>query len=137
MRKALDSKNKKRKWRHKRVRAKISGTADRPRLSVFRSNKHFYIQLINDVTGNTIVSASDREISLPAQKKHKKSKTADKSVSKVTSQRMQTAFLLGKLIAEKARTSGITQVVFDRGGYAYHGLVKAIAEGAREGGLQF
>lgn len=109
----------KRKRRHKRVRAKIFGTAKVPRLCLFRSASHIYAQLINDEKGKTLVSASDLEI-----KKSKDKKTA-------------LAGKVGKLIAKKAAEKKIDKVVFDRGGYKYHGRVKALAEGAREGGLKF
>ena len=106
--------------RHRRVRGKISGTAARPRLDVFRSAKHIYAQVIDDVAGNTLVSASslDKEI-----EGNGGNKTAARAV--------------GKLVAERAKAKGIETVVFDRGGYLYHGRVKALAEGAREGGLKF
>lgn len=104
-----------------RTRKKISGTAARPRLSVFRSNTDIYAQLIDDEAGHTIVAASSREKSAKTVKGNK----TDKSRK------------VGKLLAEKAVAAGITAVVFDRGGYAYHGRVKALAEAAREGGLKF
>ncbi|MBU1102222.1 50S ribosomal protein L18, partial [Patescibacteria group bacterium] len=102
-----------------RTRAKIFGTAKRPRLSIFRSNKHVYAQLIDDEKGKTLASAHDYEI-----KKTEKGKT--KNVA-----------LVGRLIAKKAADSKIEEVVFDKGGYKYHGIVKALAEGAREAGLKF
>jgi len=108
----------KRDIRHKRVRAKIKGTAERPRLCVFRTPKHIYAQLIDDEKGKTILSISD-------------AKTAKKE-TKVSS-----ANEVGKLIAKKAVEKKITQVVFDRGGYKYHGRIKALADGARKGGLKF
>ena len=106
--------------RHKRVRTKISGTAERPRLCVFRSNSNLYVQVIDDVAGNTLVSAStlDKEV---------KTKHANKEAAKE----------VGTLIAKKALEKNITEVVFDRGGYIYHGVIKELAEAAREGGLQF
>ena len=104
--------------RARRVRAKISGTATRPRLSVFRSNTGMYVQLIDDENGRTMLSAHSREI---------KTKNKKTSVSQG----------LGKLLAEKAVALNIKQVVFDRGGNLYTGRVKAVAEGAREGGLSF
>lgn len=107
----------KRKTRHKRVRGKIYGAKKRPRLCVFRSANHIYAQIINDEQGKTIVSADDREI-----KKGKKTERAQK---------------VGVSIAEKALEKKIKEVVFDRGGYKYHGRVKALAEGARERGLIF
>ena len=108
----------KRMRRKGRVRAKASGTADCPRLSVFRSNRGIYAQVINDETGRTIASVSAKEI-----------KTVGKKVA--------VSLALGKLIAEKAIAKGVKRVVFDRSGYKYHGRVKALAEGAREGGLKF
>ncbi len=106
--------------RHIRVRNKISGTAERPRLCVFRSNANVYAQIIDDVAGNTLVSAStlDKEV---------KTKHANKEAAKE----------VGKLIAKRAAEKNIKDVVFDRGGYIYHGVIKELAEAAREGGLQF
>lgn len=106
--------------RHIRVRTKISGTAERPRLCVYRSNTNLYVQIIDDVAGNTLVAAStlDKEI---------KTKHANKEAAKE----------LGTLIAKKAADKKIKSVVFDRGGYIYHGVVKELAEAAREGGLKF
>lgn len=103
--------------RHAKVRSKISGTAERPRLSVFRSNKSIYAQLINDVTGETLASASD-------VKESKGSNT-------------ERAIAVGKKIAEEAKTKKITTVVFDRGGYSYAGRIKVLANAAREAGLKF
>ncbi len=110
----------KRDRRRAKIRAKIQGTAACPRLSVFRSNKGMYIQLIDDQAGKTIASASSVEV--------KEAKDGGK---------VGISFGLGKMIAEKAKKAGITAVVFDRGGYQYHGRVKAVADGAREGGLVF
>ena len=112
-----------RQGRHARIRAKISGDAARPRLCVFRSMKHIYAQLIDDASGHTMASASTvcSEIKAKADGKNKSSE----------------AQLVGKLLAERAMGQGITQVVFDRGGYKYHGRVKALADAAREGGLKF
>jgi len=101
-----------------RIRSRIFGTAQKPRLSVFRSNRFIYAQLIDDVSGKTLVSTSSRALTEKVAK-------ADSSV------------LVGKALAEKAIAAGITEVVFDRGGYLYHGRVKALADGAREGGLKF
>ena len=112
--------NKKRLIRHKRVRAKISGTAERPRLNVFRSLSNIYAQIIDDTTGNTLVSASSVEKGFEGNGGNK-----------------EAAKKVGVMIAERAKEKGITEVVFDRGGYVYHGRVKELAEGAREGGLQF
>ena len=106
--------------RHKRVRGKISGTPERPRLNVFRSNANIYAQIIDDVNGVTLVSAS----------------TLDKSIEGPTGN-MEAARKVGALIAERAKAKGIENVVFDRGGYIYHGRVQELAEGAREGGLDF
>jgi len=114
-------KRQKRYRRHRRVRARIKGTAKRPRLCVFRSAKHIYAQLIDDEKGRTIAAASNGELKKSKKLKIKKAK----------------AFEVGKLIAEKAKAKKIEEVVFDRGGYQYHGRVKALAEGAREGGLKF
>ena len=106
--------------RHARVRNKISGTAERPRLCVFRSNTNIYAQIIDDVAGNTIVSAS----------------TLDKEV-KTKKSNVEAAKEVGTLIAKRAVDKKITTVVFDRSGYIYHGVVKSLAEAAREGGLEF
>lgn len=105
-----------------RVRAKIKGTATIPRLSVFRSNKHIWLQLIDDVSGRTMIVASDKELK-------------DKS-RKIKDKRTVAAEMIGELIAKKALEKKITSAVFDRGGYKYHGIVKAVAEGARKGGLK-
>ena len=112
--------NKARLKRHKRVRAKISGTAQCPRLNVFRSSTNIYAQIIDDVAGVTLVSAS----------------TLDKELSGYGGNK-EAARKVGKLIAERAAQKNITEVVFDRGGYIFHGRVKELAEGAREGGLKF
>ena len=106
--------------RHKRVRAKISGTAECPRLSVYRSTNNITAQIIDDVAGVTLVSASTLEASFEG-----------------TGGNKEAAKKLGMIIAERAKDKGITTVVFDRGGYLYHGRVSELAEGAREGGLQF
>ena len=106
--------------RHLRVRTKISGTAERPRLCVYRSNTNLYVQIIDDVAGNTLVSASTLD-------KNVKNKHSNKEAAKE----------LGTLIAKKALDKKIETVVFDRGGYIYHGVVKELAEAAREGGLKF
>ena len=111
--------NKARLKRHMRVRAKISGTPERPRLSVFRSAKHIYAQIIDDEQGVTLVSAS----------------TMDKDFNGFGGN-VEAAAEIGKKVAAKALEKGITEVVFDRGGYVYHGRVKALADGAREGGLK-
>lgn len=106
--------------RQRRVRSKIIGTKEKPRLSVFRSNKHIYAQVIDDEQGKTIMSISEKQL----EKKEKLVK-------------LEKARELGKVLAKMANEKHIKQVVFDRGGYAYHGRVKALAEGAREGGLAF
>ena len=116
-------KNKIRKRKHVRVRKKISGTASCPRLCVFRSNAHIYAQIIDDVAGTTLVAAS----------------TLDKDVKSAVSNgsNIEAASQVGKLVAERAQAKGITEVVFDRGGYLYHGRVAALAQAAREAGLSF
>ena len=106
--------------RHKRVRAKISGTAERPRLSVFRSEANIYAQIIDDVAGNTLVAASSVEKGFEGNGGN-----------------IEAAKKVGAMVAERALQKGIEEVVFDRGGYVYHGRVAALAEGAREGGLKF
>ena len=108
--------------RHKRVRAKIAGTKYKPRLSVFRSNKHIFLQLIDDNSKKTLISASDLKLNPPAGGKGTKTEIARE---------------VGKKLAELAKLKKIKNVVFDRGGYKDHGRVKAVAEGAREGGLSF
>ncbi|MEP6616523.1 MAG: 50S ribosomal protein L18 [Ginsengibacter sp.] len=104
-----------------RIRKKINGDASKPRLSVFRSNKDVYVQLINDENGTTIAAASSKEKDIVAQ----------------TGNKVEKSKLVGASVAKKAIELGIKQVVFDRGGYLYHGRVKAVADGAREGGLEF
>ena len=113
-------KNVQRLKRHARVRSKISGTAERPRLAVYRSNAHIYAQIIDDVKGVTIVAASSTE----------------KGFDGIGSNK-EAAKKVGQMIAEKALAAGISEVVFDRGGYIYHGRVSELAAGAREGGLKF
>jgi large subunit ribosomal protein L18 len=108
-----------RQKRHNRVRARVNGTNERPRLNVFRSLNHIYAQVIDDTQGHTLVAAS----------------TLDKTVAE--SPKIEQAKAVGKLVAERAKGAGIKRVVFDRGGYLYHGRIKALAEGAREGGLDF
>jgi large subunit ribosomal protein L18 len=118
---ALTNRNDVRIRIHKRIRQRLSGTAERPRLAVFRSVKHIYVQVIDDHKGTTLVSASSNE-----------KNAATKSGGNVAG-----AKEIGKLIADRAKAAGITKVVFDRGGYLYHGRVKALAEAARAGGLEF
>ncbi|NLY08367.1 MAG: 50S ribosomal protein L18 [Tissierellia bacterium] len=107
--------------RHARVRRKLSGTSSKPRLCVFRSGKHIYAQIIDDVVGNTLVSAT----------------TLDKSLGIESTGNAEAAKAVGEAIAKRALEKGIEEVVFDRGGYVYHGRVKALADGARENGLKF
>lgn len=114
-------KNASRKKRHARVRAKLSGTSARPRLNVFRSNKHIYAQVIDDLNGVTIASAS----------------SLDKEFSLESTNNVDAAQMIGELVAKRAVEKGITAVVFDRGGYLYHGRVQALADAARKNGLQF
>lgn len=114
-------KNAVRRKRHARVRAKLSGTEARPRLNVFRSNKHIYAQLIDDVNGVTVASAS----------------TLDKEISLDSATPVEAAKMVGELVAKRAVEKGFASVIFDRGGYLYHGRVQALAEAARENGLEF
>jgi len=146
-------KQEKRYRRHKRVRAKIFGTAKRPRLCVFRSAKHIYGQLIDDERGKTLVSASDLELKKPPPhqnlvwgqaNKEQETKIKEKKIKKtgetekpLLKGKVAIAYEIGKLIAKKALEKKIEKVVFDRGGYKYHGRVKALAEGAKESGLKF
>lgn len=112
-----------RKRRQRRIRMKISGTAERPRLNIFRSLDHIYVQVIDDVAGRTIASASTLDKTLRSQLSGKN--------------KSEQAKLVGEVVAERAKDAGVETVVFDRGGFIYHGRVKALAEGAREGGLKF
>ena len=116
------SKNQKRGFSHDRIRKKMQGTSERPRLNVYRSLNHIYVQVIDDQNGKTLVSASTAE----GQKQEKR-----------TGGNVAAAKAVGKAIAERAKSKGVTKVVFDRGGYIYHGRVKALADAAREAGLQF
>jgi large subunit ribosomal protein L18 len=116
------SKNDNRRKVHSRIRVKVAGTSERPRLNVYRSTKHIYVQLIDDMEGKTLLSASTNEGKKGARK---------------TGGNLAAAKEIGKKIAEQAKAKGVTKVVFDRGGYIYHGRVKAIADAAREAGLQF
>ena len=117
----MDSKVIRRQKIRYRIRHKMTGTSEKPRLSVFRSNAEIYAQLIDDVSGKTLVSASSQDKDVQAQKVTKLEKSK----------------LVGAAVARKAKDLGLTSVIFDRSGYLYHGRVKALAEGAREGGLQF
>jgi len=139
-------KTKQRMKRHYRIRAKVRGTKEAPRLSVFRSNKGLYVQLIDDEKGETLASASSKEVvgksKVKSQKpkvKSPKSKVKRRNKQKVGMKltRSEQAREVGKLIAKKALGKKIQKIVFDRSGYKYHGRVKAVAEGAREGGLKF
>lgn len=113
-----------RKRRHVRVRAKVSGTPVRPRLNVFRSSAHIYVQVIDDLAGHTLVQANDLEEAVRERAGDGATKTARSKA-------------VGEVIAERAKEAGIESVVFDRGGFLYHGRIKAVADGAREGGLKF
>lgn len=118
---APKTREERRYWRHLRVRKKLSGTADRPRLVVFRSLKHVYAQLVDDDRGVTLLGVSDLTVGLQSDGSGKTAKSR----------------AAGKLLAERALAAGVTRVVFDRAGYRYHGRVQAVADGAREGGLEF
>jgi len=117
------SREEQRKRRHDRIRAKLAGTSERPRLNVYRSLENIYAQVIDDSTGRTVASAS----------------TVDREVAKMVSDKNKTqaAQVVGKVVAERAKAVGVSQVVFDRGGYRYHGRVKALADASREAGLEF
>src|SRR5690625_1905947 len=115
------TRNDARRKRHGRVRSRVMGTPDRPRLKVYRSNKHIYAQLIDDLNGVTLASAS----------------TNDKELSLDATSNVEAAGKVGELVAERAKEKDIEKVVFDRGGYLFHGRVKALAEAAREAGLKF
>jgi len=117
---ALSKKDRRQRIKN-RIRKVVSGTETRPRLSVFRSNKEIYAQIVDDVTGKTISAASSR----------------DKDISSAKGTKTEVAALVGKSIAEKALKTGVESISFDRGGYLYHGRVKSLAEGAREAGLKF
>ena len=116
------TKNEKRGHVHDRIRKKMQGTAERPRLNVYRSLNHIYVQVIDDLHGQTLVSASTAE---------------GKKEDRRSGGNVASAKAVGKVIAERAKAKGVTKVVFDRGGYIYHGRVKALADAAREAGLQF
>lgn len=118
-----EDRNKARKKRHLRVRKKVHGTSERPRLNVFRSNKHIYAQIIDDDRGHTLCAASTLDPEVRQR--------IDKGST------VEAARVVGEVLAKRALAKGITKVVFDRGGYLYHGRVAALADGARAGGLQF
>src|ERR1700683_3308192 len=145
------SKNQKRDHIHDRIRKKMQGTAERPRLNVYRSLNHIYAQVIDDLHGQTLVSASSAE-GMKAEGKKAEGKKAEgkkadgekaegqkagEKKEKRTGGNVAAAKALGKIIAERAKAKGVSKVVFDRGGYIYHGRVKALADAAREAGLQF
>ncbi len=117
----IRSKRKHRIARHKRVRAVIKGTSKRPRIAVFKSNKHIFVQFIDDTTGKTILS----------------SKVISSPKSKIKGNKTAKAAAIGEMLAEKAKESGIVEAVFDRGGFKFHGRVKAVADGLRKGGIKF
>lgn len=117
------NKNEMRKKRHERVRQKVYGTPEKPRLNVYRSNNHIYAQIIDDVNGHTLISAS----TLDKELREKLDSTHNKGAAK----------LVGDLVGKRALEKGIDTVVFDRGGYVYHGRIKELADGAREAGLKF
>jgi len=120
---AIKKRAEQRERRHRRVRAHVSGTAERPRLNVYRSLAHIYAQVIDDVNGTTLCSASTVDAELKAGLAGKK--------------KAEQAQLVGATVAARAKAQGVTRVIFDRGGYKYHGRVKALADGARAGGLEF
>jgi large subunit ribosomal protein L18 len=120
------SKNAVRQRVHKRIRQKLNGTSERPRLNVYRSLNHIYAQLIDDMAGQTVVSANSREGARKAEGAKKK-----------TGGNLAAAKEVGKTLAQRAKAKGVSKVVFDRGGYLYHGRIKALADAAREAGLQF
>src|SRR3989344_1198981 len=122
--KRTQQKREKRLRRKIRIRARIKGTSKRPRISVFRSNKHVWLQLIDDESGKTILSVSDQDV-------------REKGKKVTPKQRIERAFEAGRELAERPKAKKIERAVFDRGGYSYHGIIKRVAEGAREGGLIF
>lgn len=124
-----NTKTKQRKTRHARIRARVKGTSERPRFSVFKSNKHVYAQLINDEKGATIAAVSDLSL-------RKETAGASKKVKEVGS-KMKQAELIGEAIAVLGGKKKITKAVFDRGGFRYGGVIRAVAEGARKAGLEF
>ncbi len=131
-----NSKREQREKRHRRVRAKIHGTKDRPRLCIFKSNKHIYAQIINDDKGFTLVFASDLEIK--DSKKDKNLASQEPCYSPLAhNKKINLAQKVGELIAKRAKDKKITKILFDRGGFKYHGQVKTLADEARKHGLQF
>lgn len=135
--------NQSRLRRHLRVRKRLAGTTERPRLCVFRSGNQIYAQIVDDATGRTLACASSRDADLTKVKATLKA-PAEGEESTATAyrgieanRRVQIAYQVGSLLAERAKAAGLTRVVFDRGGYIYHGRVAALADGARKGGLDF
>lgn len=150
MMKKFANQNEYKRWRrHKRVRNRVIGTPERPRVCVFRSNTHIYAQLIDDTAGRTLLSVSSLKLQAPAAaaaaeakpegKKGKKGDKAEKGGKAAAPAGRKTALAreVGRLLAEAAKSKGVSKVAFDRGGYLYHGRVAALADGAREGGLEF
>jgi large subunit ribosomal protein L18 len=149
MLKKIKNQNVYKRWRrHKRVRNRVIGTSDRPRVCVFRSNTHIYAQLIDDTVGRTLVSVSSLKLKgsattvsakTEAAAEGKKSKKADKAgkTAAAGGHKVGLAREVGRLLAEAAKSKGVNKVAFDRGGYLYHGRVAALAEAAREAGLEF
>lgn len=150
MKKKLQNpKDRKRKRRHMHIRNRVMGTADRPRVCVFRSNQHIYVQVIDDEKGHTLVAASSLKVNLPKAEpakaaevdEEKKDKKAKKKGGKKKEAAAGAGVLqareVGRMVAEIAKEKGITKVRFDRGGYLYHGRVAALAQAIREGGLEF
>lgn len=153
MQRKLANPNEYKRWRrHKRVRNRVSGTPERPRVAVFRSNAHIYAQLIDDTAGRTLLSVSSLKLDAPAAKaapkaaaegeegkKPKKGKKGEASAEKAAAagRKIELAREVGRQLAEAAKAKGFLKVAFDRGGYLYHGRVAALAEGAREAGLDF
>ncbi len=146
MMKKFANQNEYKRWRrHKRVRNRVIGTPERPRVCVFRSNTHIYAQLIDDTAGRTLLSVSSLKLQVPAAaaaeakpegKKGKKGDKAEKAAAPA-GRKTTLAREVGRLLAEAAKSKGVSKVAFDRGGYLYHGRVAALADGAREGGLDF
>ena len=124
---------------HTRIRRKVQGSGERPRLNVYRSLNHIYAQIIDDMSGTTLASASTSEGNSDGKKSPAKSadKGGEKRAARRTGGNVASAREIGKLIAERAQKKGVKKVVFDRGGYLYHGRIKALAEAAREAGLEF
>lgn len=135
--------NQSRLRRHLRVRKRLAGTTERPRLCVFRSGNQIYAQIVDDAQGRTLVSASSRDADLAKVKATLKAPAEGEESSPTAyrgieaNRRVQIAYQVGSLLAERAKAAGLTRVVFDRGGYIYHGRVAALADGARKGGLDF